>query len=203
MRHPREDLDGWARENTHVATAKSKGRPFADHLRQPNRELSNHNQSALLPTRGAPFWLMTSQSSRLAISLSLHAIYLVCKVHPTPASPWRTFLHPIIPRGKFLDYDSTSEPDAPLHVLSGPYSTALSASTVTQDLDWLHPDPLDAKIESTPRGVCSYPRCGCNAAWADPLAFHVLASSAPTGTPGQPRGSANQFRSHLLFFGSR
>ena len=52
-----------------------------------------------------------------------------------------------------------------LHVLSGPYSTALLASTVTQDLDWLHPDPLDAKLESTPRGVCSYPRCGCNAAW--------------------------------------
>ena len=72
---------------------------------------------------------------------------------------------PDIPRGKFWDYDSTSEPDAPLHVQSGPYSTALSASTVTQDLDWLHPDPLDAEIESTPRGVCSYPRCGCNAAW--------------------------------------
>ena len=87
MRHARDDLDGWARENTHVATAKSRGRPFADHWRQPNRELSNHNQSALLPTRGAPFWPMTSQNSRLAISLSLHAIYLVCKVHPTPAPP--------------------------------------------------------------------------------------------------------------------
>ena len=63
---------------------------------------------------------------------------------------------PDIPRGTFWDYDSKSKPDAPLHVLSGPYSTALSASTVTQDLDWLHPDPLDAEIESTPRGVCSY-----------------------------------------------
>ena len=90
----REDLDGWARENTHVATAKSNGRPFAGHLRQPNRELSNHNQSALLPTRGAPFWPMTSQTSHLAISLSLHAIYLVCKVHPTPAPPWRTLPRP-------------------------------------------------------------------------------------------------------------
>ena len=76
---------------------------------------------------------------------------------------------PDIPRGKFWDYDSTSEPDAPLHVLSGPYSTALSASTVTQDLYWLHPDPLNAEIESTPRGVCSYPRCGCNAAWRRPI----------------------------------
>ena len=94
MRHAREDLDGWARENTHVATAKSKGRPFAGHLQQLNRELSNHNQSALLPTRGAPFWPMTSQNSRLAISLSLHAIYLVCKVHPTPTPPWRTLLRP-------------------------------------------------------------------------------------------------------------
>ena len=69
-----------------------------------------------------------------------------------------------IPRGKLWDYDSTLEPDAPLHVLSGPYSTTLSASTVTQDLDWLHPDPLDATIESTPRGVCSYPQCGGSAA---------------------------------------
>ena len=94
MRHAREDLDGRARENTHVATAKSKGRPFADHLRQPNGELSNHNQSALLLTRGAPFWPMTSKNSRLAISLSLHVIYLVCKVHPTPAPPWRTLLRP-------------------------------------------------------------------------------------------------------------
>ena len=71
---------------------KIKGTPFADHLRQPNRELSNHNQSTLLPTRGTPFWPMTSQNTRLAISLSLHAIYLVCKVHPTRAPPWRTLL---------------------------------------------------------------------------------------------------------------
>ena len=38
------------------------------------------------------FWPMTSQNSRLAISLSLDAIYLVCKVHPTLAPPWRTFV---------------------------------------------------------------------------------------------------------------
>ena len=54
---------------------------------------------------------------------------------------------PDIPCGKFWDCDSTSEPDALLHVLSGPYSTALSASTVIHDLEWLHPDPPDAEIE--------------------------------------------------------
>ena len=72
---------------------------------------------------------------------------------------------PDIPRGRFWDYDSTSEPDAALHVLCGQYSTRLSAATVTQDTDWLHPDPLDAEMESTPRGVCLYPQCSCNAAW--------------------------------------
>ena len=94
MRHAREDLDGWARQNTHVYTAKSKGTPFC-------RSLAAAEPGIVQPQPVGPptypwrlFWPMTSQNSRLAISLSLHAIYLVCKVHPTPAPPWRTLLRP-------------------------------------------------------------------------------------------------------------
>ena len=191
MRHARDDLDGWARESTHMATTKSKGRPFADHLRQPNRELSNHNLSALPPTRGAPFWPMTSQNSRLAISLSLHAIYLVCKVHLTPAPPWRTLLRPtshVESSGTTIVHQSQT-----LHFMYCLGRIVLRCRPQRYHKTWIcYIRTLSTPRLSQHRGACV---CTHGAAvmllGADSLAFHVLTSGAPTGTPGTPRGSAN------------